>query len=384
MQQYVTKSVMFFQMLLYSNFRKMTSPLQEVLLLLSTGHLFGLFNPNQIADALAIPKTKLYRVLESFSLYQWKRLLVCIGCSIALKEIQEVESKSDSTKSRKRITISVDDTNEPRVGNVLALTFKWWSKKLKDAIKCRNILGITIKSGDMIIPLNLRIVSKQGRGNTDKPSLFVAMIKEVLDFFDAEGIDLRQYPITFDSWYGSSDLVDTLKEMGFTNILIHGKSNYRMDIDGTSAKLSEHKKQIELKENKWGCNRPHFRIHATSSTFGSLVLLFFLDMGKIRTMMVFGKSLRSAEILNIWSQHHGIEQFWRYLKTDLRLSSIRLKGRQGAYASLGIKILSYLLMQHVSCSTRKTFHQIQLELSGQRDMLSELRLHFHDAYNGKR
>ena len=44
MPQYVTKSVMFFQALLFSNFRKMTSPLQEVLLLLSTGHLFGLYN----------------------------------------------------------------------------------------------------------------------------------------------------------------------------------------------------------------------------------------------------------------------------------------------------------------------------------------------------
>lgn len=378
MQQYVTNSLMFFQVLLCSNFRKMTSQLLEVLLLLSTGHLFGLYNPNQVADALAIPKAKLYRTLKAFSIYRWKCLLVRIGCSIALQVIEDVESKSDSTKSRKRITLSVDDTNDPHVGKTLSLCFNWWSKKRNNAIRCRNILGITIKIGDIIIPLNLRIVSKQGRGNTDKPSCFVAMLKEVLDFFDAKGIDLRKYPITFDSWYGSSDLVDILTEIGFTSVIIHGKSNFRMDIDGKSAKLSEHKKQVELKENKWGCSKPHFRIPATSPTFGSLVLLFFFDMGKIRTMMVFGKPLRSAEILNIWSQHHGIEQFWRYLKTDLKLSSISLETVQGAYASLGIKILSYLLLQKVSCSTRKTFHQIKLELSGKRDMLSELRSHFHD------
>ena len=378
MQQYVTKSLMFFQALLYSNFRKMTSELQEVLLLLSTGHLFGLYNPNQVADALATPKAKLYRVLRTFSLYQWKCLLVRIGCSIALQAIEDVESKSDATKSRKRITLSVDDTQDTRVGTQLSLCFKWWSKKQNNAIKCRNILGITIKIGDIVIPLNLRIVSKQGRGNTDKPSCFVAMLKEVLDFFDAEGIDLRKYPITFDSWYGSSDLVNILTEMGFTSVLIHGKNNFRMDIDGKSAKLSEHKKQIELKENKWGCSKSHFRTHATSPTFGSLVLLFFLDMGKTRTMMVFGRPWRSAEILKIWSQHHGIEQFWRYLKTDLKLSAISLQTVQGAYASLGIKILSYLLLQKVSCSTRKTFHQIKLELSGKREMLSELRSHFHD------
>ncbi len=37
MQHYVIKSVMFFQVLLYANCRKMTSQLQEVLLLLIRG-----------------------------------------------------------------------------------------------------------------------------------------------------------------------------------------------------------------------------------------------------------------------------------------------------------------------------------------------------------
>ena len=133
--------------------------------------------------------------------------------------------KSYSTKSRKRNTLSVDDTNDTRVGKSLSLCFNWWSKKQNNAIRCRNILGITVKVGDMVIPLNLRIVSKQGKGNTDRPSCCVALLKEVLDFFDAKKIDLRKYPITFDSWHGSSDFVETLTEIGFTNVLIHRKSN---------------------------------------------------------------------------------------------------------------------------------------------------------------
>ena len=47
-----------------------------------------------------------------------------------------------------------------------------------------------------------------------------------------------------------------------------------------------------------------------------------------------------------------------------------LEGRQGAYANLGIKVISYLLMQQVSRSKRKTFHQGQLELSGKIHLLS--------------
>ncbi len=59
------------------------------------------------------------------------------------------------------------------------------------------------------------------------------------------------------------------------------------------------------------------------------------------------------------------------------------RGREGAYAGLGVKVLSYLLLQEVSRSVRKTFHQIQLELSGQRHILSDLSQHFHEQIQGE-
>ena len=378
MQQHIITSARFFQSALYANARDMTPELSETLLLLSTGHLFGLYNPNQVADALGVSKNKLYRDLKGMSLYQWKSLLVGITSTIAIEEIRQTASKSASTQSRRCITISVDDTHDSRYAKTLSYCYNWWSTRQKNAINCRNILAITLKIGDVILPLNIRIVSKQGRGNTDKPTCFRTMIKEVLDGFDAEGIDLRKYPITFDSWYGSKALIETLLELGFTCILIHGKSNYVMEIDGQVGKLSEHKKTLKLLTHQWGCDKPVRRLRAKSPTFGELVLLFFQAYGKTQTMMVFGRPLRSAEILHIWSQHHGIEQFWRHLKTDLRLSAMSLHHRNGAYGTLGIKVLSYLMIQRVSRSTRLTFHQIKLQLSGDRQMLSIIAAHFHE------
>ena len=312
------------------------------------------------------------------SLHQWKSLLVGISSAIAVEELHAAASKSAAPRSRRCITISVDDTNDPRYAEALSYCYKWWSKQQNNAIKGRNILAITLKIGEVILPLNIRIVSKQGRGNTDKPTCFLTMIEEVLDVFDAQGIDLRKYPITFDSWYGSKNLIETLLDLEFTTILIHGKSNYVMEIDRKTAKLSEHKKTVKLRANQWGCDKPVRRLRAKSPTFGELVLLFFAAHGKTQTMMVFGRPLRAAEILHIWSQHHGIEQFWRHLKTDLRLSAMSLHQRNGAYGSLGIKIISYLMIQQVSRSTRLTFHQIKLQLSGERQMLSIISAHFHE------
>ena len=377
MQDHLIKSTIFFQDLLASYFQRITQHIVETLLLLCVCHLFGLYNPNQVADACGLPKAGLYRKLGALSLYHSKSLNLRLGCAMALDFIKDAESKSASTQSRRRITVSVDDSNLPREGEKLSYCSTYYSKKQKSPIWCQNVLGITLTVGDRVIPLDLRLVSKQGRGNTDKPSLVIAMIQEVLDFFDTQGIDLRKYPITFDSWYGSRKLVETLSELGFASILIHGKDNYVMRIGDTTAKLSVHKKNIKLCEDQWGCDKPVCRLKAESPTFGNSVVIFFRDRRKIRTLLVFGKPLRTCEALRIWSQHHGIEQFWRYLKSSLHVSAMSLESRQGAYVSLGIKVISYLMLLQISISERRTFHQIQLQLTGERYTLRELIAHFH-------
>lgn len=377
MRYHLIKSTIFFQDLLSSYFRRMTQQIVETLVLLCVSHLFGLYNPNQVADALKLPKAGLYRRLGSLSLYHAKALNFRLGCAMAVDFIKDAESKSASTQSRRRITLSVDDSNLPREGETLPYASTYYSKKHNTPIWCQNVLAMTLTVGERVIPLDVRLVSKQGRGNTDKPTLVITMIQEVLDCFDTQGIDLRKYPITFDSWYGSRKLVDTLLDFGFTSILVHGKNNYVMTIGDTKAKLSVHKKRIQLSEDQWGCDKPVCRLKAESPTFGNCVVIFFRDRRKIRTLLVFGKPLRTCEALRIWSQHHGIEQFWRYLKSNLRVSAMSLESRQGAYVSLGIKVMSYLMLLQSSISERRTFHQIQLQLTGERQMLIEFMAHFH-------
>jgi hypothetical protein len=70
------------------------------------------------------------------------------------------------------------------------------------------------------------------------------MIYQLVERFSQEGIDLTDFPITFDSWYGSYDLVKIPKQAGFDEqegfneqegfdqILIHAKGNYVFTIDG--------------------------------------------------------------------------------------------------------------------------------------------------------
>ena len=47
---------------------------------------------------------------------------------------------------------------------------------------------------------------------------------QVIAFFNTKGIDLTKYPISFDSWYGSEELVTLLTHKGFDQIAIRAKS----------------------------------------------------------------------------------------------------------------------------------------------------------------
>jgi hypothetical protein len=384
MHQEISKWVKFFQGLIYTKFRQQKSEAIEVLTSLIVGHLFGLYNLNQLSDALLIPKSSLYQHLSCWSLSQWKRLLLEIACQQAYEHIVQTESMSEATQSRRRITLSVDDTVQQRDGKVLAYCYHWYSGRFHKTLAGQNILAVTIKIGHVVIPLVVRLVPKQGRANTQKPQLLVQMLSEVIDFFSNRRIEITDYPITFDSWYGSQPLREELETFGFSQILVHAKSSYVFTIKKENAKLSTHKATVVLDENAWGCSCPVCRVKAESPTFGKLVLLFFKDGGKVRCMMAFGRPLRGVEILSVWHQHHGIEQFWRNLKSHVQLHQMRMRGRDGAYASLAVKVLSYLLLTHLTLATGLTFHQIALLLSGQRASFWETIEHFHQDITTER
>lgn len=377
MFQKFSNSLRFFGGFLCKRFVQKRQEAIEVIMMLVAGNLMGFYNPNQLADHLGINKTELYRRIKDWSVYQWKKMLMIVGCECALPMIRDALCKSDSTKSRRRITLSVDDTVIKRCGQLLSYTYSWWSGQHHRTVNGQNLLAITMRIGQRVIPLCIRPVGKQGRANIEKPQILKTMLSEVKDFFSEHSIDLTQFPITFDSWYGSQPLREALEELGFCDILVDTKSDYVFTIDGQKGQLRQHKKQISL-ESAWGCDVDVCRKVGLSPTFGKVTLLFFADGKRKRCMMSFS-SLRACEILSIWRQHHGIEEFWRYLKHLLKLAEMSLHGRSGTYAGVAVKLLSYLLGLSLSIELRMTFHQVKVEIRKQVDTEIFFFEHFHSG-----
>jgi len=380
MQENIIRILKPFQQFLYSKFRQDKQEAIEVLLMLAVGHIFEIFTPNQMAEILGIDKSKIYGAIKSWSIYLLRRMFLIAGCQEAVKVIKERLSMSPATLSRARITISVDDTVIDRLGRVIRLTYSWFSGKHKKVVRGQNIIAMTVKVDDRIIPLCIRPVGKQGRANTSKPEIFREMLYQVLQFFKQAGIDITQFPITFDSSYGSKDLVDMLTEAGFSQILVHTKGNYVFNIEGERKKLRLHKKVIQLQDDLWGCKgTPVARKAAESPTFGKVILLFFEYCSVIKCVMAFGRKLRACEIISIWKQHHSIEQFWRRLKNDLQIHRMRLRSRQGVNGTVAIKLLAYLVMEKLSVLMGLTFHQMVNHAKREIDLCSFFSEHFHLA-----
>jgi hypothetical protein len=253
----INKGVEEFQEFFHTNFPRCDQESMEILLMLAYGHIFDIFTPNQLIQILGLNKNDVYNAINSWSIYHMRKLFLNAGFSQVKELIAEVLTKSPATRSRMRITLSVDDTVIDRMGNLMSLTYSWFSGRHHDIVQGQNIIAITMKIGERVIPLCMRPVGKQGRGNTSKPEIFKEMIRELVEVFGQEGIDLTDFPITFDSWYGSYDLVEILRQVGFDTqedseqvgfdqILIHAKNNYVFTIDGKKQKLSLHKKEISL------------------------------------------------------------------------------------------------------------------------------------------
>src|SRR5260370_42524551 len=101
------------------------------------------------------------------------------------------------------------------------------------------------------------------------------MLKQLKTAFHREGIDITQLPLTFDSGYVSQELSERLHQLGLSHIIIAGKGNDVVTIDGQEWEPSTWNKVLMLEERTWGIDVISCGIWGYSTTLGSLVLFFF-------------------------------------------------------------------------------------------------------------
>jgi len=411
-------------------FRTMTDKNLETLLLISMAILTGAGNMYQVMQLLGLPKTSSYNGVKNISVYCWQRLLQDHLYKLAIPILSERLSKSDATKSRDGLVMAVDDTVIARIAEKLGYVWKWWSGQLKRVTNGQNVIALILVVGDIIIPLDIRIVSKQGQGIKTKPEIYRDMLDSAKKRFSDAGIDIDELITTGDSAYLSKSIAEFCRgeeseeshsktDDADTNAVPHagnpveteanedipspvitgifnGKDNYVFEIDGISQKAGQWRKDMaENIEEGWGTKgQPVYRTKAESPAFGSVILLFYIPKGMraVRYLIVIGRPLRSGEILHAYSFHHRIEDFWKLMKGTLHAGDMKLQGREGAHACVGVKIIGCIVINMMKQNLRKkrrfrniTINKLVNLCPKFVDILKIFKEHFHkilpDNYN---
>jgi Transposase DDE domain len=369
----------------HQEFRKNNPIAFEVLIVLAVAHLFGFYNPKQLADFLEVPHQQFYTELKDWSVYHVKKMLLRFMVKQAAEKLKPVLSKSAATRSRAGTTLSIDNSVMDRCGNLLRCTWSWYSGRYHQVIRGQDLLGIVFTIHHLALPLHLLFCPKQGRYHTTKADLLIFMLTQLKTAFLCEGIDITQLPLTMDSAYVSQELRERLHQLGFIDIIIAGKGNYVFTIDTQKWDASTWKKVLMLEEPTWGIDVPSCRIWGYSPTFGSLILFFFRkSTTRSYYLMNFSqRSLRGAEIWHIWKQHHVIECFWKTMKSIFQLRAMHLQG-DGLYTALLIKVFAYLLALRLKAQgvfSKLTLTEIMRKLRREEDLRDFLRTHFHAPFS---
>src|SRR3989475_1204701 len=369
----------------HHEFRKNNAIAFEVLMVLAVAHVFGFYNPKQLADFLEVPHQQFSTELKEWSVYHVKKMLLRFMVKQAAEKLKPVMSKSAATRSRAGTTLSIDNSVMDRCGKLLRCTWSWYSGRYHKVIRGQDLLGIVLTIHHIAFPLHLLFCPKQGRYHTTKADVLLFMLTQLKTAFLCEGIDITQLPLTMDSAYVSQELRERLHQLGFNQIIIAGKGNYVFTIDEKKQDASQWKKELTLEFPKWGIDVPSCRLWGYSPTFGLLIIFFFRkSTTRSYYLMNFSQeSLRGAEIWHIWQQHHVVECFWKIMQSIFQIRSMQRQG-DGLYTALLIKVFAYLLalrLQAQGVFSTLTITEIMRKLRREEDVRDFLATHFHTPFS---
>jgi len=368
-----------FRLVLTSKFanNKLRPEFIEILLILTVGLLCGLFNPNQIAQQLGVSPKDFYSALRELSVYSWRRLLEKMLLEAAVAELNNYNEASAATKSRMKASIAIDDSLVKRLGQALSYVWAWYSGQLKSVKQGQELLGIVLKINGRILPLRLIWVSKQGRSSTNKPDVLIKAMQQLKQAFEKEGFRLTDLAISMDSWWVSNPVSERLAEVGFDKQIICGKANLVFETKQGRKKLPQIRREVNL-EQGWGHRTPAARMRVTNPTLGEVALIIFSrPRSRASGLIAPVVKMRVCEGLRVRLNHYAVETFWKRMKRWLGLGQMAMRGREGAWAELGLRVMAYFLGTKMLNGEVRTIFQLTQALRREGTFLELIDEHFH-------
>jgi hypothetical protein len=319
--------------------------------------LLGWDTVHEVAQRLGIPRNQLYGALKKLDIGDWHKLFAEAFQNCAIEALFEIQSKSDATWSRAGVVLAIDDSVIRRWGQVLSYLGKWWSGQFHRVLSGHDVVVAVLKVGSQVIPAGFWLMSPKGRLN-NRHKRAKRIVEQLAERWKKAGIRIERIPVTMDAGYADSALIKAIRKAGFERVIMGAKGDYRLyprRSKKRSSLLRELLKKSDIEEEPgWGTTEASGFLKGTSPTFGRVSVCARFILGKVRRVFAFGV-YRACEILNIWKNHHWVEELFKRLKHLLSWGSYRLQGKSGAYAAVVIPLLAYFVLLMLQQRTGKTF-----------------------------
>jgi hypothetical protein len=328
-------------------------------LILTLSLLMGWDTPAEVARRLSLPPSLVYDTLKRMTLHEWRDLFSAVFDELAIRALKECQGQSDSTWSRQRVVLAIDDSVIRRWGQLLSYLGTWWSGQFHRVLLGQDIVMAVLRIGNRVIPVRFQLMSCQGKQR--RHDRVAGMLEDLAAKWKGAGIRLWRIPVSMDAGYADSNLIKAIREFGFEKVIVGAKGSFVVRphrSKGAGAPLRRLLGRARLLHSPgWACEERVGFIRGVSPAFGDVKVCARLMLGKVRRVFAFGVE-RVCEIVRIWQSHHWVEEFFKRMKHLLSWGSYRLKGTSGAHASIVIPFLAYYVLLILQERTASTFSRL--------------------------
>lgn len=330
---------------------------QHLIILQLLGELFGHHTLTGLLKSVGIQsnqKNKKWSKLSHRKLFKWLNLYLKQAFLVDFKVLL---AKSDSTWSRQNITVVGDES-----------VFRQWLEGLKKEDDpyygkyfsgqfCKSVWGYKtslwgIMFNDRFYPIEIKFLGTNDTCSSIAQCCFVIVSELLLK--SLEGYQKPLLHVSVDSGFNNKELLSKIESKGFIPICVP-KNSHIIEYNGNRLKMSELKEIYKEKEEAFKLK--YEKINALKLKNGepislenkqapalvwrqkvqyqmhgkSVILLLFRLKNSNKVSVVFTTDLKAKAITirRHWFTRTSIEQFFRLMKTTLKVQESKSENYQG-------------------------------------------------------
>jgi len=303
--------------------------------------------------------TTLYRLLRQYP-ESFERFLHLLTIPLLFDLLDEFDAANDTTKSRQRLRLVIDDTKSEKFGEMMEFLHK-----LFDHAKDRYIMGyndvlILVVSGSMAFPFSFILwLPHDHPEHRSKNDIARDEIETLKTACDRRGYHLDEVELLFERAYHVQKVMKAANAAGF-RVISKASSIHKFEFEG--ARLTPKKIIETVKERDWkylDAATWYHRISARHHTYGDVVFIVRrrqLKNKKLIYDVLICNTLfyNAVRIHKSYKARWEIEMHFKYYKQYLRLGKTQF-GKVGSIRSqLACVAIAGLLVALFRCQRSRT------------------------------